>query len=89
MFGFDGEYPAGHPKSTFWRFSVKNHKKLAVKHSVEKYVLLIFVNLSTHFIQDWSWEKVLLLVSPKPADFLFLTGLQKYNFLKQKCILRP
>ena len=26
MLGSDGEYPAGHPKTTFWRSSVKNAK---------------------------------------------------------------
>ena len=43
---FDGKYPAGHPKPKFWRFSVKNRKKSAVEHFIEKPVLLNFVNLS-------------------------------------------
>ena len=29
MLGFGGEYPAGHSKPTFSRFSVKNYKKSA------------------------------------------------------------
>ena len=49
MLGFDGQYLAGHPKAKLWRFSVKNRKKLAVKHSTEKPVLLNFVNLSKTF----------------------------------------
>ena len=47
--GFDGEYPAVNPKAKFWRFLVKNCKKSAVKHSVEKPILLNFVNLSSTF----------------------------------------
>ena len=27
MLSFDGEYPAVHPNSKFWRFSVKSRKK--------------------------------------------------------------
>ena len=42
--GFDGKYPA-----KFSRFPVKNRKKLAVKHSIEKPFLLNFVNLSPTF----------------------------------------
>ena len=49
MLGFDGEYPAVHPKAKFWRFSVKNCKKSAVKHSIEKPILFNFVNLSPTF----------------------------------------
>ena len=44
--GFDGKYPAVHPKTRFWRFSVKTHKKSAVNHSTEKPILLKFVSLS-------------------------------------------
>ena len=46
MFDFDGEYPAAQPKAKFWRFIVKNHKKSAVKHSLEKPILLNFVSFS-------------------------------------------
>ena len=45
--GPKGECSAGHPKAKFRRFFVKNCKKLAVKHSIEKPILLNFVNLST------------------------------------------
>ena len=44
MFGFNGEYPAVHPKFEFWRFLLKNCKKSAVEHSTEKSILLNFVN---------------------------------------------
>ena len=44
MLGFDGEYLAGHPK-----FSLKTPKKSAVKHSIQKLILLNFVNLFTTF----------------------------------------
>ena len=44
MFGFDGEYPADHPRGKFWQ--LKNRKKTAVKHSREKPILLNFVNLT-------------------------------------------
>ena len=49
MLRFDGEYPAAHPKAKFWSFLVKNGKKLAVKHSIEKPILLNLVNLSATF----------------------------------------
>ena len=49
MLGFDGEYPAVQPKAKFWHFLVKNCKKSAVKHSIEKPILLNFVNLSPTF----------------------------------------
>ena len=44
ILGFDGKYPANHLKVKFWRVLVKNRKKLAVKHSIEKPILLNFVN---------------------------------------------
>ena len=40
MLGSDGEYTSVHPKAKFWRVSVKNHKKSAVKDSIEKPILL-------------------------------------------------
>ena len=46
MLGFDGEYPAAQPKAKFWHSLVKNRKKSAVKHSIEKHILLDFGNLS-------------------------------------------
>ena len=46
MIGFDGEYPAVHPKAKFWRLLVKNCKISAINHSIEKSILLNFVNLS-------------------------------------------
>ena len=49
MLGFDCESQAVHPKSKFWRSSVKNCKKSAVKLSIEKPILLSFVNLSPTF----------------------------------------
>ena len=46
VLGSDGEYPAVHQRAKFWRFLVKTCKKSAVKHSIEKPILLNFVNLS-------------------------------------------
>ena len=46
MLGFDGDYSAAHPKAKCWWFLVKNCKKSAVKHSIEKPSLLNFKNLS-------------------------------------------
>ena len=54
MLGFDGEYQSVHPKAKFWRFLVKNCKKSAVKHSIEKPILLDFVNLSPTFCPRFS-----------------------------------
>ena len=45
VIGFDGEYPAVHPKAKFWRLLVKNCKKSAVNHSTEKPILVNFVNV--------------------------------------------
>ena len=47
MLGPDREHPAAHPKAKFLRSPVKNHNKLAAKHSIEKAFLLNFVNLPT------------------------------------------
>ena len=49
MLGFDGEYPAVHPKAKFWQFSLKNHSKSTIKHCIENPILLKFVNLSPTF----------------------------------------
>ena len=49
MLGFDGEYPAIHPKAKFWHFLVKSRAKSAVKQSIEKSILLNFVNLYATF----------------------------------------
>ena len=46
MLGFDGTYSAGHPKAKFRLFSLIA-KVSAVKHFIEKPILLNFVNLST------------------------------------------
>ena len=47
MLGFDGEYPAGHPKD-------KNRKKSTVNHSLGKPIFLNFMNLSTIFFKDFN-----------------------------------
>ena len=49
ILGIDGEYPTVQPKSKFGRFVVKNCKKSAVKHSIERPILLNFVSLSPTF----------------------------------------
>ena len=40
ILGFDGKYPAVQLKANFWHFLVKICKKSAVKHSIEKPILL-------------------------------------------------
>ena len=49
MLEYDGKYPAAYPKAKFWRFLVKNLKRPAVKHSIEKPIFLNFVNLPPTF----------------------------------------
>ena len=49
ILGIDGEYPTVQLKSKFGRFVVKNCKKSAVKHSIERPILLNFVSLSPTF----------------------------------------
>ena len=73
--GFDGKYPAVHRKVKFWCFLVKNCKKSAVKYSIEKPILLNFVNLSPAFcprlwnralgmsLLKWCWLLRLSLLS--------------------------
>ena len=46
MLGFDGKYPVAHPKAKVWRFLLKYCKKSAVKHSIEKPILLNFMSFS-------------------------------------------
>ena len=43
MLGIDDEHAAGHPKDKSWQMNIKS----SVKHSIEKPILLNFVNLST------------------------------------------
>ena len=40
MVGFKGKYPVSHPKAKFLLFLVRNRKKSAAKHSLEKPILL-------------------------------------------------
>ena len=56
MLMFDGEYLAVHQKAKFWRLLVKNRKKSAVKHSMDKLILLSFVNFSATFCPRFSEE---------------------------------
>ena len=44
MLGFNDENPTVQPKTKFWRFLAKICKQSAVKHSVEKPILLNFVD---------------------------------------------
>ena len=53
MFEFDGEYAAVQPKAKFSRFSLKNCKNSAATHSIEKPIMLNFVNLSTAFCPQY------------------------------------
>ena len=61
MFEFNGEYPAVHPKVKFSRFLLKSCKNSAVKHSIQKPILLNFVNCIQPFVQD-CWLKIVALV---------------------------
>ena len=61
MLKFNGEYPAVHLKGKFCRFLSKNCKKLDVKYSIEKSLLVDFVNLFPTFCQTL----------PEESDFHF------------------
>ena len=54
MLRFDGKLLT---KSQIWRFLVKNWKKSAVKHFIEKPILLNFTNLLPNFCPRLSEEK--------------------------------
>ena len=57
MVWFDGKYPAVHAETKFWRFLVKNCKnELYKQRSIEKPVLLNFVNLCLTFFARLSEE---------------------------------
>ena len=59
MLGFDSKHPAGHPKVQFLRILVNHCKKSAVKHSIEKPIMLNFVNFSTTFyLRLWILEGI-------------------------------
>ena len=75
MLRFDGEYPGVYPKATFWRFSVKNCKKSASKDSIEKPILLNFVNLTPTFDQDCIILVVLRVNKSTDIDFGFFGSL--------------
>ena len=62
---FDGKYPALDQKTKFCRVLVKDWKKSAAKHSIEKAILLNFVNLYLTFCPRLSEE----------TDFYFWLGL--------------
>ena len=47
MIWLDGEYPAVHPQVKFSDFLVRNCKNSTVNHSIEKLILLHFVNFSS------------------------------------------
>ena len=49
MLRCNSKCPAVQPKAKFWHSLVKNRKNSAVKHSIEKPILLNFVNLSPTF----------------------------------------
>ena len=61
MLGSDSKYPVLHPKAKLWRYSIKNSKNPAVKHSTEKPILLNFINLSQLFVQDCgiAWKRLI------------------------------
>ena len=62
MLWFDGEYQAVHPKAKFWRFLVKSCKKSSVKYSIEKHILLYFINSSSTICPRWyskSWSRTM------------------------------
>ena len=56
MLGFDGQYPVVQPKAKFGHFLLKNCKKSAVNHCIEKPILLNFINLSPTFCPTLSEE---------------------------------
>ena len=56
MLGTEGKCPSGHLQDKFLQLCQKIAKASAVKHTIEKAILFIFVNLSTKFclrLQDY------------------------------------
>ena len=51
MLEIDAKYPPGNPKTNF-DSCTKNCKKSAVKHSIERPILLNFLNLGAIFAHD-------------------------------------
>ena len=52
MLGADSKCQASQPKGTFWK--ARKMQKSAVKHSIEKPILLNFVSFSAIFCQTMS-----------------------------------
>ena len=55
-FAFDGKYSDNHKKTFFFPFFIKSRTNSAVKHTVEKYILLKFSKLCTTFCPILSEE---------------------------------
>ena len=62
MLGFHGEDPAGHPRDKFLYSLEKNPKTSAVKHSLEKPILLNFVSLCATFYSNNLGQTVCKLI---------------------------
>ena len=83
-----GKYSASHLKRPFWQFCYKTSKKSAVTHSVEKPMLLYFMDFSTIFSprlwkssQEMHW-------SYKCLRYNKLSLPKRFTFVKtKKCAL--
>ena len=73
--GFDGEYPAVHPKAKFWRFLVKDYKKSAVKHSIEKSIFLLIYNLNFVNLSPTFCPRLLLKSTLLTSVFVLVNGI--------------
>ena len=86
MLGFDGEYSAVQPKAKFWCFLVKDCKKSAVKHSIEKPILLKFLQFVSNLLSKIVWgNKISFVTCSRPLDFIFskVFSLWKVSFALQ------
>ena len=78
ILGCNNEYPPVHPKSTFLRFSVKNRKKSALKHSTENPILFSFVILSPNWFYISRFlvlHKTLHFGQVESANFIYYSRL--------------
>ena len=73
ILGFDGKYPTFHPRADLLRFLVKNCKKSAVKHSIEKSYFAQICEFVSNLLRKIVWEN----------RFLFLTHRSSNWFLRQ------
>ena len=86
MLVFNGEYPVLQPNAKFRQFLIENRKKSAVKRSIEKPILLNFINLSLTFWPRLSEQtKIPLATRSRLLNFSFFEAfnISKVSFALQ------